>query len=151
MRFLSVIFLLGLFLMAAFSRAALLAEHKDPRAAVREMAAHYYSTREIAGQCGVLLPAQRDRFDAAWSAWQQRNAASWALVGRVRDQRMGKRDREELQQLADTMKAQYATAPFDASMCNTALKMLQSTAWDYSVKFPSQLNLLKAEDAKLHQ
>lgn len=146
MRFLSVISLLGLLLMAAFSRAELLGEHKDPRAAVREMAAHYYSTQEIAGQCGVLLPVQRDRFDAAWSAWKQRNAMSWELVGKVRDKRMGKRDREELGQLADSIKTQYAAAPFDASMCNTALKMLQSTGWDYPVKFPAQLALLKNAD-----
>ncbi|WP_293775684.1 hypothetical protein [uncultured Oxalicibacterium sp.] len=151
MRFFAVTCLAALLLMAALSRAELIGEHKDPRAAVLEMAAHYYSTQEVARQCGALLPEKRSMFDSAWTTWQTRNAATWELIGKVRDKRLGKSDRQQLGQLADTIRQQYATAPFDASMCETALKMLRSQAWDFPVKFPAQLALLKrANDTASH-
>lgn len=150
MRFLAATGLACLVLMAALSRAEMLGEHKDPRAAVLEMSAHYYSTQEVVQRCGALLPSKRNLFDAGWSAWQERNAATWELIGKVRDKRLSKSDREQLGQLAEVIHQQYASAPFDTSMCNTALKMLQSQAWDYPIKFPAQLGLLqKANEASL--
>lgn len=139
----------ALCLVSSMASAQPPVDPSDTQLVIIETYLHYFTVKEVFQQCGSsVIPEQSEDFSKAFSVWENRNKSEIAFINSAFSTYFTSRpkDAQEMADAAPTIvHDQYLLSPYSQELCMGVLTTTNTIRpWDYSLKFPEHLEILKS-------